>query len=296
MDVRQLRYFLAVVDHGSVNKAAAALHVAQPSLSQAIRALERDLGLDLFRRVGRKLVLTDAGEALIAPARQVVRGLATARASVNEVAGLRVGRVEIAAMPSQSVEPLARMIKTVTEQHPGLSISVRAAFTADDVVLLAIHVVHLQAELGGQASAAAGLVRRRRVAVPPTRPAAAIHPASNAAQVGSHSGWPSRSTQLTPNSTRTSATPRSPPDVRTAGSAKIRSSHWAAVTAMPSSRPAVMRCQAATAGSPVSRCSTSSPAAAVSRARGRMTRRRSMGERYPRGPPAHTPGATSPVS
>jgi DNA-binding transcriptional LysR family regulator len=52
MDVRRLRYFLAVVDHGSVNKAAAALHVAQPSLSQAIRALERDLGLDLFRRVG----------------------------------------------------------------------------------------------------------------------------------------------------------------------------------------------------------------------------------------------------
>ncbi|MDX8030566.1 LysR family transcriptional regulator [Lentzea sp. BCCO 10_0856] len=48
MDIRQLRYFLAVVDHGSVNKAAAALHVAQPSLSQAIRALERDLGLDLL--------------------------------------------------------------------------------------------------------------------------------------------------------------------------------------------------------------------------------------------------------
>ncbi|MFD4669747.1 LysR family transcriptional regulator [Lentzea sp. NPDC058450] len=134
MDVRQLRYFLAVVDHGSVNKAAAALHVAQPSLSQAIRALERDLGIDLFRRAGRRLVLTDAGEALIGPARQVVRVLATARASVAEVADLRVGRVEIAAMPSQSVEPLARIIKAVTEKHPGLSISVRSAFTAEDVV------------------------------------------------------------------------------------------------------------------------------------------------------------------
>ncbi|WP_394618485.1 LysR family transcriptional regulator [Lentzea sp. JNUCC 0626] len=134
MDVRQLRYFLAVVDHGSVNKAAAALHVAQPSLSQAIRALERDLGIDLFRRAGRRLVLTDAGEALIGPARQVVRVLATARASVAEVADLRVGRVEIAAMPSQSVEPLARIIKAVTEKHPGLSIAVRSAFTAQDVV------------------------------------------------------------------------------------------------------------------------------------------------------------------
>ncbi|SER81418.1 regulatory helix-turn-helix protein, lysR family [Lentzea albida] len=124
MDVRQLRYFLAVVDHGSVNKAAAVLHVAQPSLSQAIRALERDLGVDLFRRVGRRLVLADAGEALIGPARQVVRVLATARASVDEVAGLRVGRVEIAAMPSQAVEPLARIVQAVTEEHPGLSVAV----------------------------------------------------------------------------------------------------------------------------------------------------------------------------
>lgn len=134
MDARQLRYFLAVVDHGSVNKAAAALHVAQPSLSQAVRALERDLGSDLFHRVGRRLVLTDAGRALIEPARQVVRGLAHARSSVESVAGLRVGRVEIAAMPSQAVDPLARMVKAVTERHPGLSVAVRAAFTAEDVI------------------------------------------------------------------------------------------------------------------------------------------------------------------
>ncbi|MFD2468992.1 LysR family transcriptional regulator [Amycolatopsis silviterrae] len=134
MDARQLRYFLAVVDHGSANKAAAALYVAQPSLSQAIRALERDLGLDLFHRAGRRLVLTDAGAALIEPARQVVRGLAAARSSVDSVAGLRVGRVEIAAMPSQAVDPLARMVKAVTDAHPGLSVAIRAAFTADDVV------------------------------------------------------------------------------------------------------------------------------------------------------------------
>lgn len=145
MDARQLRYFLAVVDHGSVNKAAAALYVAQPSLSQAVRALERDLGLELFHRVGRRLVLTDAGEALIEPARQVVRGLEHARASVESVAGLQVGRVEIAAMPSQAVEPLARMIQAVTERHPGLTVSVRAAFTAAEV----LHQVRSgQTELG----------------------------------------------------------------------------------------------------------------------------------------------------
>ncbi|KAA5830552.1 LysR family transcriptional regulator [Saccharopolyspora hirsuta] len=134
MDARQLGYFLAVVDHGGVSRAAVALHVAQPSLSQAIRSLERDLGQDLFRRIGRRLVLTDAGRALIEPARQVVRGLETARASVESVTGLAVGRVEIAAMPSQAVEPLSGFIRTFVEQHPGLSVTVKAAHTASGVV------------------------------------------------------------------------------------------------------------------------------------------------------------------
>lgn len=134
MDARQLEYFLAVVDHGGMNRAAQALYVAQPSLSQAIRALERDLGTGLFDRVGRRLVLTQAGRALIEPARQVVRGLASARASVDSVAGLEVGRVEVAAMPSQAVEPLGGMIRRFTRRHPGLSVAVRAAFTPGEVL------------------------------------------------------------------------------------------------------------------------------------------------------------------
>jgi DNA-binding transcriptional LysR family regulator len=134
VDARQLEYFLAVVDHGGVNRAAQALHVAQPSLSQAIRTLERDLGSELFHRVGRRVVLTQAGEALIEPARQVVRGLVAARASVESTEGLEVGRVEIAAMPSQTVEPLSSMIRRFTEAHPGLSVTIRAAATADVVL------------------------------------------------------------------------------------------------------------------------------------------------------------------
>lgn len=134
MDARQLEYFLAVVDHGGVNRAASALFLAQPSLSQAIRALERDLGYELFHRVGRRLVLTDAGRALVEPARDVLRDLAVARASVESVGGLEAGRVEIAAMPSQAVEPLSGMIKRFTEQHPGLRVTVRSAFTAPGVI------------------------------------------------------------------------------------------------------------------------------------------------------------------
>ncbi|MCE7002698.1 LysR family transcriptional regulator [Kibdelosporangium philippinense] len=134
MDARQLEYFLAVVDHGGVNRAASALFLTQPSLSQAIRALERDLGQELFHRVGRRLVLTDAGRSLVEPARDVIRSLAVARDSVSSVAGLATGCVEIASMPSQAVEPLSGMIKAFTEHHPGLRVTVRSAFTAPDVI------------------------------------------------------------------------------------------------------------------------------------------------------------------
>lgn len=69
-----------------------------------------DLGSQLFHRVGRRVLLTDAGHALIGPARQVVRGLAVARSSVEAVEHLHTVRVEIAAMPSPAVEPLSSMI------------------------------------------------------------------------------------------------------------------------------------------------------------------------------------------
>ncbi|MEN2416703.1 LysR family transcriptional regulator [Streptomyces rimosus] len=134
MDIRQLEYFLAIVDQGGFHRAASALYVSQPSLSQAVRALERDLGGELFHRIGRRAVLTEAGRALIEPARAAVRGLATARASVAAVHELRTGRVEVAAMPSQAVEPLTSMIRAFSGRYPGVSVVIRAAFTSGDVV------------------------------------------------------------------------------------------------------------------------------------------------------------------
>ena len=80
-------------------------------------------------------VLTEAGRALVEPARSVVRGLGTARASVAAVHGLVAGRVEIAAMPSQSVDPLSKMIAAFVARFPGIAVpTVRASFTARDVL------------------------------------------------------------------------------------------------------------------------------------------------------------------
>ena len=83
MDARQLKYFLAIVDAQGFAKAAEQLCIAQPSLSQTIARLERELDVVLFHRVGRRVVLTDAGRRLIEPARQVIRDLATAQATID---------------------------------------------------------------------------------------------------------------------------------------------------------------------------------------------------------------------
>lgn len=134
MDARQLEYFVAIVDEGGFHRAAQHLHIAQPSLSQAVRALERDLGVALFHRLGRRAVLTDAGRELLEPARQVLRDLATARATAESVQGLRTGQVELAALPSQSVEPLTTMIERFHAAHPGVLVTVHPAITAPEAV------------------------------------------------------------------------------------------------------------------------------------------------------------------
>jgi DNA-binding transcriptional LysR family regulator len=134
MDIRQLEYFLAIIDHGGFNRAAAALYVSQPALSQAVQGLERDLGSSLFHRIGRRAVLTEAGRALIEPARAAVRSLEIARAKVTAVGELHTGRLDVAAMPSQAVEPLTSMIAAFSNQFPGVSVVIKAAFTARDVV------------------------------------------------------------------------------------------------------------------------------------------------------------------
>jgi len=133
VDARQLRYFLAVVDAGSVHRAAEQLFVAQPSVSQSLRTLERDLGSLLFHRTGRRLVLTPAGHALVSPAREVMHALDVARATVEAVEGLQGGELVIAAMPSQSVSPLTGLIAAFVARHPLVQISIRGASTPPEV-------------------------------------------------------------------------------------------------------------------------------------------------------------------
>jgi DNA-binding transcriptional LysR family regulator len=152
MDVRQLGYFLAVVEHLNFGRAAEQLHIAQPSLSQAMGTLERELGVPLFHRVGRGIVLSDAGAQLVGPARQVLRDLDSAKAAVRSTRGLQRGRVELISMPSPGIEPLTTILREFIDAHPAMSVTVDAAFTPNEVVQA---VKSGQAEVGLLGSASA---------------------------------------------------------------------------------------------------------------------------------------------
>jgi DNA-binding transcriptional LysR family regulator len=136
VDARQLEYFLAIVEYGGFSKAAAALHVAQPSLSQAMANLESDLGVSLFHRLGRGVVLSEAGAELLEPSRRVLRDLDAVREKAAGLSGLHGGTVEIAVMPSPGIEPLTTLVRRFTELHPALRVSTQAAFTPEEVIAL----------------------------------------------------------------------------------------------------------------------------------------------------------------
>lgn len=134
LDSRKLMYFLAVVDYGGFGRAAEHLLIAQPSLSQAIAALEKTLDVALFHRVGRQAVLSEAGKALIGPARVVVRDLEAAGAAARAIHGVQVGVLDIVSMPSPGIEPLTTLVADFAGSYPEVRIDVSAAFVPGDVV------------------------------------------------------------------------------------------------------------------------------------------------------------------
>lgn len=134
MDTRQLSYFLGVVTHGGFGRAATHLHVSQPALSQAVAALEKDLGVALLHRVPSGVRLTDAGATLVPMARQVLRDLDAARAATRSVGTDQTGRIDLALMPSQSIEPFTTLIRALSERHPGITVNARASFGREETV------------------------------------------------------------------------------------------------------------------------------------------------------------------
>jgi DNA-binding transcriptional LysR family regulator len=95
MDLRHLRYFLAVAEEGHFGRAAEKLHIVQPALSMQIRSLEEELGTPLFTRTSRKVALTEAGEILVAEARRTLGQAERAKELVQKAARGEIGSVRV---------------------------------------------------------------------------------------------------------------------------------------------------------------------------------------------------------
>jgi LysR family carnitine catabolism transcriptional activator len=124
MDRRHLEYFLAIADSGSFTRAAAALSIAQPSLSHSISMLERELGAQLFERLGRGVKLTAAGQALLGPARRTLRSFQFAQTAVRSVADVGFGRLSIITNTLWAIEPLVQIIGAFRQAHPAVQFTV----------------------------------------------------------------------------------------------------------------------------------------------------------------------------
>jgi LysR family carnitine catabolism transcriptional activator len=136
MDIRRLTYFLAVVDEGGFTSAAKAVFVSQPALSLAIKELEHELGTELFERLGRRVLLTSAGEALVGPARQVLRDVETGKAAVEAVAGVRSGTLSLASLPTLAAHPMADLVGRFRRRYPDVAVDLSAPEDTADLVEL----------------------------------------------------------------------------------------------------------------------------------------------------------------
>lgn len=128
MDLRQLRTFHAVAELGSLSKASDRLRIAQPALSRQIKLLEHDLGMPLFVRHGRGMVPTEAGRTLFERTSGIVRRLEQAREEVMTAASGPSGRVVVGLVPTVSVPLAARLVRRVTEEHPGVLLCIVDAY------------------------------------------------------------------------------------------------------------------------------------------------------------------------
>ncbi len=144
MELHQLRCAVAVADHGTFTGAAGALHLTQPAVSYAVGKLERELGVQLFRRIGTGAPLTSAGEAFLSVARDTLRDADRVETTMAQITGVISGRLEVTA-PRTLVPRMARLVGAFRQQHAGVVVDLIDA-EGDKTVLE--HLRSSRCELG----------------------------------------------------------------------------------------------------------------------------------------------------
>lgn len=138
LNSRQLQQFLAIVEHGSLGRAAKALHISEPAISKSVKILEDSLQVSLFDRGPRGLMLTPFGESLVGHARVIVTELKRAIMDVDELRGTQAGHVHVAAGPSFTASMLPRAVAKLLATRPKLRVTVTEGYT-ERIVPMVLH-------------------------------------------------------------------------------------------------------------------------------------------------------------
>jgi LysR family hydrogen peroxide-inducible transcriptional activator len=127
MELSQLRYVLAVAESGNFTRAAARSNIAQPSLSQQIIKLEKELGHKLFHRLGRKAVLTEAGAAFLIRARRILFEVEDASKELGDSPSFE-RRITVGAIPTLAPYLIPTLVARCRKRHPNLQVNIREDF------------------------------------------------------------------------------------------------------------------------------------------------------------------------
>jgi DNA-binding transcriptional LysR family regulator len=134
MELRHLRYFVAVAEECHFGRAAARLHIAQPPLSQQIRQLEDELGVTLLHRSTRKVELTPAGQVYLERARVVLAAVTAAGVEAGRVAAGEIGRLTIGFTGSATYELLPTLTRVLRADFPGIELDLKGEMLTPDQV------------------------------------------------------------------------------------------------------------------------------------------------------------------
>jgi len=124
MLLRHIRYFLAVAEHRNFTRAAEALHVSQPTLSQQIRQLEDTLRVQLLDRSGRAIQLTDAGAAYLRYAQRALQDLEAGKRAIHDVQELSRGSLRLAMTPTFTAYLIGPLLEKYNRRHPNITLNI----------------------------------------------------------------------------------------------------------------------------------------------------------------------------
>jgi DNA-binding transcriptional LysR family regulator len=125
MELRQLRYLVALAEERHFTRAATREHIAQPALSQQIRRLEEEVGLALVERTTRRVAMTEAGATLVNRAQQILAEVDAAHAEMQRLNGVQTGRVTVGALHTMGPVDISLVLAIFHERHPGVELTVR---------------------------------------------------------------------------------------------------------------------------------------------------------------------------